>query len=169
MLQEKILSRREGRRYELGWELLWGRITGKEGLIEGPEGKGLGGEDICLTHFMKQTSSTVWCKPPLVTPSDHQACLTLLPALVQVELSSGRVEKSSEHKAATVDSGAHHCWGLWCKLTGAPPRAWQGARVSVYRADSVRAQPDPLLPHSSLCSIPFLFSAVSLGWILFLC
>ena len=65
--------------------------------------------------------------------------------------------------------GSHHSSGLCCKLTGAPLRAWQGPRVRVYRADSVRAQLDPLLPHASLCSLLFLFSAVRLGWILFLC
>ena len=102
MLQEKKkLSRREGRRYKLGWELLWRRITGKEGLIESPEGKGLRGEDICLTHFMKQISSTVWGKPLLATPLDHLACLPLLPALAQVELSS---VESEELRAEGSDS-----------------------------------------------------------------
>ena len=84
MSQEKKTSRREGRRWELGSELLWGRIMGKEGPVDGPAGKGLGGGEICLTYFMNHILSIMWCKPPHVTPLDHEACPTLLPSLVEL-------------------------------------------------------------------------------------
>lgn len=51
---------------------------------------------------MKQVSSIVWCKPLLVTPLDHLARLPLLPALVQVELSS--VESGEELRVEGSDS-----------------------------------------------------------------
>ena len=160
--KKKKLSRREGRRYKLGWELLWRRITGKEGLIEGPEGKGLRGEDICLTHFMKQVSSIVWCKPLLVTPLDHLACLPLLPALVQVELSS--VESGEELRVEGSDSWQ---WGPIIALGSAvnsevlPP----GGRdhESVFTEQTLSEPSLTLFFHTLLC-VPYCSCSVLLDW-----
>lgn len=60
MLQKKKKIIQERRKeVQVALRTALGKNHRKEGLIEGPEGKGLRGEEICLTHFMKQISSIV--------------------------------------------------------------------------------------------------------------